>query len=110
MRAASALPKPPVFSRLMRRMESEVYVAGEYRNLRLGDRVVRQRWYAVTDFGLMQWKAARRFYAELAGPADDLVPVATEKGELAHFPPRTRKAIIRRRLARQFPELFPPRR
>ena len=68
--------------------------------------VVRDRRYWVTDLGVIAWKATREFFYQ-PPPPEDLVPVATEEGELAAYAPRIRKSILRRRLAKEFPVLFP---
>lgn len=97
---------PAAFCNLMRRLECEVYLEGSYRTGRIGGQVVRRRRYAVTDFGVMTWNATRQFYRQVPPPPPDLVPIATENAELAGCAPRTRKAIVRRRLAKQYPDLF----
>ena len=54
----------------------------------------------------MCWTATQKLYANLAPPSADLVPLATEEGELYPYDPKTRKAIIRRRTRRELSQLF----
>jgi len=94
------------FCRLMGRMECLGYVEAEYHTQAIGGVVIRQRRFAVTDFGVMTWERTQKFYANLPPPSPDLVPVATEQGELDAYDPKTRQRIIRKRLAKEFPGLF----
>lgn len=96
---------PAAFSRLMQRLQLQVLVDAKHRSRRRGDTTVRDRRYRVTDLGVITWKAARQFFTQ-PPPPEDLVPVATEEGELAAYTPRIRKSIMRRRLAKEFPNLF----
>jgi hypothetical protein len=95
-----------VFSRVMSRLSWVCLVEAEYRQQRRGVQVWRERFYAVTDYGVMAWKATRAFYAEAEPPPNDLKAVPTEAAELAPYSPRNQKKIIFRRLAREFPKLF----
>ena len=97
---------PAAFSRLMQRLVWQVLVDCRQHTHRRGDTVVRDHRYRVTDLGVIAWKATREFFCQ-PPPPDDLVPVATEEGELAAYAPRIRKSIIRRRLTKEFPDLFP---
>ncbi len=96
---------PPAFSRMMQRLESQVFVDCRHRCRRRGDATIRDCRYRVTDLGVIRWKAAREFFCQPL-PPEGLVPVATEEGELDGYSPRARKAIVRRRMAKECPGLF----
>jgi hypothetical protein len=52
--------------------------------------------YQVTDRGLYDWNAARKFYVNLAPPCCPPAAVSTEQGRLAAYDPQTRNAAIKR--------------
>ena len=52
--------------------------------------------YQITDLGLYDWNAARKFYLNLAPPSCPPAAVPTEQGQLAAYDPQTRKAAIKR--------------
>ena len=107
MQEAGAEIGPPSFSRLMRRMEETGYVhAQSTGGSSSGCRLVCPRRFEVTDLGVGVWKQVREFYAAGAGPAAELVPIATKEGQLAHLPRKERRAIIRRRTSRQIKRIF----
>ena len=106
MKAAGAKIGPSSFSRLMRRMEDANYLYAQTEKGPSGCRLVRPRRFEVTDLGVGVWRRVREFYAAADGPPADLVPIATEEGELAHLPRKTRRALIRRRTRRQVKRIF----
>ena len=53
------------------------------------------------DLGVGIWKQAREFYSACDGPPADFSPIATEEGQLAHLPPKARRALLRRRATRK---------
>ena len=101
---------PAAFSRFMWRLAWQGFVERDQRVRPAAGHTVRECSYAVTDYGVMAWNQTRQFYAELAGPGPDLVPIATEEGRLAGLSPKVRKAAIRQELAKEFPLLFRRRR
>ena len=87
---------PGAFSRLMGRLAMGACVKARYVQRTRGGRAQRECRFAATDYGVLQWMAAREFYASLAPPRRGFVPVSTEKGRPARRPPKGRKGIARR--------------
>jgi hypothetical protein len=106
MKDAGAEIGPPSFSRLMQRMEDACYLQAHSESGPSGCRLVRPRRFEVTDLGVGIWKRAREFYAAGAGPPAELVPIATDEGQLAHLPQKARRAILRRRTRRHLERIL----
>jgi hypothetical protein len=106
MKEAGLKIGPPSFSRLMRRMEAANYVHAQSETTPSGCRFVYPRRFDVTDLGVGVWKQVREFYATAAAPPAELVPIATDEGELAHLPQKERRAIVRRQTSRQARQIF----
>jgi hypothetical protein len=96
---------PGAFSRLMGRLAMGACVKARYAQKIRGGRAQRECRFAATDYGVLQWMAAREFYASLAPPRRGFVPVSTEKGEPARRPPGVRQGTIRRRVSKQLPKV-----
>lgn len=106
MEEAGAKIGPSSFSRLMRRMEDANYLQAQSEEGPSGCRLVCPRRYEVTDLGVGIWKRVREFYAAGAGPPAELVPIATEEGQLAHLPQKVRRAMIRCHTRRNIERMF----
>ena len=101
----------PTFSRTMMQLAWKGYVRAEQVRQSAEGQVVHPRRYEVTDFGVMVWLNTQSFYQNLAPPSADLVPVATEEGELAAYDAETHQWIIRQRTReerKQFTSLAEP--
>ena len=92
MRAEGVNLDPPSFSRLMQRMEDAGYLQAKTEAGPNGCRLVRPCRFEVADLGVGIWKQAREFYSRPDGPPADFSPIATEEGQLAHLPPKARRA------------------
>ena len=92
-------------SRLVQRMIVEGYLHIEFRARTEGSQVIRERYYTVTDVGVAHWHAAREFYASLALPPPDLVPVETVPAELVNADRKTRDKRFKRQLTDAFSRL-----
>ena len=97
---------PPSFSRLMVRMEEKGYLYAACESTPAGMRYVRPRRFEATDLGVAVWRRVREFYAIAAPPPPELMPIVTEEGQLARFPPKIRRAILRRRVRRKLKRTF----
>ena len=97
LRAMGLRQTRPSFCRLMSRLVDAGYVVPEPAAQADQDgRRIHFCRYQVTDLGLYDWNAARKFYVNLAPPACPPATVSTEPGRLAAYDPQTRKAAIKR--------------
>ena len=91
---------PAAFSRLMARLVDANYIDPQPATRSDNGQTVHFRRYQITDLGLFDWNAARKFYLNLAPPSSPPTPVSTEQGQLAAYDHQTRKAAIRRKTRR----------
>ncbi len=96
------------FSRLMMRLVDANYVRRQTTLHRQGNQSVPLCSYEVTDLGVFVWIEARKFYANLAPPSDDMIPVVTETGQMAAYDPALRKAVAADRFREEFLRLAIP--
>lgn len=97
---------PSSFTRLMERMDRAGYLQLHCRPSAKGCCLARPRCVEVTDLGVAVWTRVREFYALAARPPADLVPIATDEGRLARFPPKVRRAMLRGRTRKQLNRMF----
>jgi len=48
----------------------------------------------------------REYYATAAPPPPELTPIVNDEGQLARFPPKIRRAILRRRTRKKLKRIF----
>ena len=96
---------PSTFSRTMRAMVYECQVEQRRMCRPLGDKQVHEKRYEVTDYGVLTWQAAQKFYGHLAPPSADLVPLETERAELSVCDEKTRRRIRARRAKAEFRQI-----
>ncbi len=82
------------FSHLMARLVESNHVDPQSAARTDGGHTVHYRCYEITDQGVLDWTAARKFYVNLAPPSHDLIPVATLDGELAVYDPKERQSVL----------------
>jgi hypothetical protein len=92
------------FSRLMMRLVVANYVLPFASTATIDGRKVRRNLYRITDHGVLDWIAARKFYLNLTPPSHDLLPVITDIGESAVYDEETRFRLTQ---AAFFKELGP---
>ena len=92
---------PTAFCMLMRRMQRAGYVEGRRGCRRSAGRSSPQCRYRVTELGVLLWSRTREFYLALARPPADLEPAPSDQLEFADYPPKQRKALLTRKVARQ---------
>ncbi|MFZ1936840.1 MAG: hypothetical protein WCB27_21120 [Thermoguttaceae bacterium] len=78
------------FSRLIMRLVIANYVVPLASTAAIDGRRVRRNLYQITDLGVLDWTAARKFYLNLAPPSHDLLPLVTDMGEFAVYDEKTR--------------------
>ena len=91
---------PAAFSRLMARLVDANHIDSLPAARADNGQTIHFRRYQITDLGLSDWNAARKFYLNLAPPSSPPTPVSTEQGQLAAYDPQTRNAAIRRKTRR----------
>jgi hypothetical protein len=95
LRALGLDQSRPSFSQMMARLIEANYVAPQSAVRNHEGQAVHHRCYEITDWGVHDWTAARKFYLNLTPPSHDLLPLATQSGQLAAYDPQTRQAAIR---------------
>ena len=83
------------FSRLMMRLVIANYVVPLSSTAEIDGRQVRRNLYQITDLGVLDWTAARKFYLNLAAPSHDLLPLVTDMGEFAVYDEKTRLRLTK---------------
>jgi hypothetical protein len=84
------------FSRLMDRLIEANYVCPQPLARNDNGHTVYYRSYEVTDLGVLQWTAARKFYLNLAPPSHDLLPVESQCAELSVYDRQDCETIVKR--------------
>lgn len=84
----------PSFHRMMIRLIMANLVFCERCKVQRNGQTFHHNRFQVTDFGVAEWLLAQKFHANLAPPSADLVPVETDQGKLAAYPPEIRKKTI----------------
>ena len=70
----------PLVHRLLGRMQVAGYVQGRYRQYQTSDgRAIRERHYAVDEFGLAQWEKTKDLFDTMSVPREDFQPVTYEE-------------------------------
>ena len=87
-------------------MEKAGYLQAHIEKGPAGCRFVRPCRFEVTDLGVAIWSRVREFYATSAPPPPELVPIATDEGQLAHLTPKARRTILDRRARRHVEQIF----
>ncbi len=105
LRAMGVRHSNAAFSKLMTRLIAGNLVDPSVAARSTGDRMVHENHFEITDLGVYDWMAARKFYLNLAPPSADLVPIGTESGAMAAYDEKTRQRVIRNRFARAFKRL-----
>jgi len=105
LRAMGVRHSGAAFSRLMTRLVAGNLVAPSVSTRTAGGQVVHENRYEITDLGVLDWTAARKFFQDLAPPSVELVPTRTESGALAAYDANTRQRTIRNRYATAFKRL-----
>jgi hypothetical protein len=96
LRALGVRQSRAAFSRLMARLVDANYVDPRSAVRADAGQTIHFRCYEITDQGILDWTAARKFYVNLAPPSHNLTPVATLEGEMAAYDPKERKSVFRR--------------
>ena len=73
------------FSRMIARLVDANYIDPQPAVRSDRGQTVHCRCYEITDQGIHDWMAARKFYLNLAPPSPDLMPVPTRTGQLAPY-------------------------
>ena len=68
------------FSKLMMRLMVGNFVDPCPTTHTTDGQTIRENRYEITDVGVLEWTAARKFYLNLSPPSADLVPLTTEQG------------------------------
>ncbi|MBU4273693.1 MAG: hypothetical protein KKE86_12680 [Planctomycetes bacterium] len=105
LRAMGVRHSGAAFSRLMMRLVVGNLVDPSVAARSAGGRTVHENRFEITDLGVRDWMAARKFHLNLAPPSADLVPTSTESGALAAYDAKTRQRVIRNRCATAFKRL-----
>jgi len=95
LRALGVRQSRAAFSRLMMRMVIANHVVPRASTSIVAGQNVRQNLYEITDLGVFDWTAAQKFYLNLPPPSSDLIPVATDSGELAAYDAKTQRGVIK---------------
>ena len=106
LRALGVRQSRAAFSRLMMRMVIANHVVPRASTSLIGGQKVRQNLYEITDLGVFDWTAAQKFYLNLPPPSSDLIPVATDSGELAAYDEKTRRRVIKAALVKAIKPLL----
>ncbi len=69
-------------------------------------RNLRENRYEITDLGVLDWTAARKFYLNLAPPSDDLDPLVTDMGQFAPYDEKTRARLTKAAFVKQLTPLL----
>lgn len=88
------------FSKLMMRLMVGNFVDPCPTTHTTDGQTIRENRYEITDVGVLEWTAARKFYLNLSPPSADLVPLTTEQEALAAYDAEIRQRIITDRAAK----------
>ena len=100
LRALGVRQSRAAFSRLMMRMVIANHVVPRASTFVAAGQNIRQNLYEITDLGVFDWTAAQKFYLNLSPPSADLMPIATDSGELAAYDEKTQRRVIKATFAK----------